>query len=96
MARKRVTRKTSIGEISTEALAYTAGNDIELDLCLVNADCIGTAAHVTMLAEIPVRPRLFSVTDKNKVIAELVRIMRHAANGAFVITLEDQDVHLAI
>ncbi|MDD5678302.1 MAG: argininosuccinate lyase [Kiritimatiellae bacterium] len=88
--------RTMIGTIRTDVLAYTAGKDVKLDMCLVDADCIGSAAHVTMLAGLPLKPHLFSARDRDRVIAELARIMRRADRGAFTITLQDQDVHLAV
>lgn len=94
--RKNKARKTTVGNISRETLEYTAGTDIELDTALVNADCVGSAAHVTMLSRLPVRPRLFTVAERDMVIAELVEIMRLHANGRFKISMEDQDVHLAV
>ena len=89
-------RKTTVGVIGDETLAYTAGRDVVLDHRLVQADCLGSAAHVTMLSRMPVRPRLFSPAERKAVIAGLARIMREAAAGRFVITLADQDVHLAV
>ena len=88
--------RTMVGTIRADVLAYTAGKDVELDAVLVNADCVGSAAHVTMLADLSLRPRLFSARDRGRVIAELTRIMRRADRGAFTITLRDQDVHLAV
>lgn len=92
----RTAQQTTVGRIGNEALRYTAGTDRLLDVRLIEADCIGSAAHVTMLAGLPLRPKLFSVRQKDRVIAELVRIMRRARAGAFIITLRDQDVHLAV
>ena len=89
-------RKTTVGVIGEETLAYTAGQDVQLDLNLIEADCLGSAAHVTMLSRMPVKPRLFSGADRKKVIAQLVEIIRKARKGAFKITLDDQDVHLAV
>lgn len=89
-------RKTTVGVISGEVLAFTAGKDVVLDGALVAADCIGSAAHVTMLARMPVQPRLFKETERKAVVAGLVEIMRQAAAGRFHITIEDQDVHLAV
>ena len=43
-------RKTTVGEVDADVLAYTAGQDRVLDLALVEADCFGTAAHVAMLS----------------------------------------------
>jgi argininosuccinate lyase len=89
-------RKTTVGEIDSEVLDFTAGQDVQLDLALVKADCLGTAAHVRMLARMPVKPPLISPADTKKVIAELRNIIAQAQRGAFKITLADQDVHLAV
>ncbi len=89
-------RKTTVGEVDSGVLAYTAGQDRILDRELIEADCFGTAAHVTMLSRVPVKPRLLSPADAQRVIAELRRIITDAAAGKFTITLEDQDVHLAV
>lgn len=94
--KKTISKHTMIGTIRADVLAYTAGKDAELDACLVDADCIGSAAHVTMLAGLPLRPRIFSARDNARIVTELVRIMRRARKGAFKITLQDQDVHLAV
>jgi len=69
---------------------------VTLDKALIEADCLGTAAHVTMLSRIPVKPRLFTRADVKKILAALVEIVRKAARDEFPITLEDQDVHLAV
>jgi argininosuccinate lyase len=90
------TRKTIVGGIDSDVLAFTAAQDTQLDLALVEADCIGTAAHVTMLARLRSAPRLFSPEERDAVVAELLRIMHGARSGAFRITERDQDVHLAI
>lgn len=89
-------RKTTVGEVDAEVLAYTAGQDRVLDLALVEADCFGTAAHVSMLARLPVKPALLTPADAKAVIAELRGIVAAAAAGQFKISLEDQDVHLAV
>ncbi len=96
MGQTRKTHKTLVGNIMSDVLDYTAGRDVELDCCLVNADCIGSAAHVSMLARMPGRPKLFSPADRNRVVAELVEIMRRFSAGRQIIRLEDQDVHLAV
>ncbi len=90
------TEKTTVGRIAPEVLAYTAGKDVELDRRLIEADCIGTAAHVQMLSEMPLDPALISAAECRKVIAQLLLAMRDARRGAFEITLADQDVHLAL
>ena len=89
-------RKTTVGEVDAEVLAYTAGQDRVLDLALVEADCFGTAAHVSMLARLPVQPPLLAPADAKAVIAELRGVLADAAAGKFRISLEDQDVHLAV
>ena len=89
-------RKTTVGVVDGDVLAYTAGQDRVLDLALVEADCMGTAAHVAMLARIPAKPRLLAAKDAKRVCAELAAIVVDAESGKFEITLEDQDVHLAV
>ena len=89
-------RQTTVGVVDADVLAYTAGMDRVLDAALVEADCFGTAAHVTMLSRVPVRPPLLTAADARRVVAELRNILADAAAGRFCITLEDQDVHLAV
>ncbi|MBM4149412.1 MAG: argininosuccinate lyase [Lentisphaerae bacterium] len=90
------TRKTIVGEIDSRVLSFTVGRDPVLDLNLVEADCIGTAAHVTMLAGLKLKPALLRKSDRDAVVAALVDVIRSARRGAFRITDEDQDVHLAV
>jgi len=89
-------RKTTVGEVDADVLDYTAGKDRVLDLALAAADCMGTAAHVTMLARVPVKPPLLEARHARQIIAELREVYLDAAEGRFAITLEDQDVHLAV
>jgi len=89
-------KKTTVGQIAPEVLAYTAGKDIQLDLQLVRADCIGSAAHVKMLARMPVKPAIITAAECKMVLRELVKIMDSAERGKFKITPSDQDVHLAV
>lgn len=89
-------RATTVGAINSEVLVFTAGRDVMLDLALVEADCLGTAAHVTMLSRMPVRPPVLTAADAAQVIEELKRIVAKARAGLFRITVEDQDVHLAV
>lgn len=89
-------RKTMVGRIDAEVLRFTAGKDIVLDLALAEADCIGSAAHVTMLSRLPLRPPLFTARQREQVIAALVALMRAARRGSFRIREEDQDIHLAV
>ena len=88
--------KTLVGNIADDVLAFTVGKDCELDAVLVEADCIGTAAHVTMLASLAAESPLLSTAEKDRVVAALLDIMRTARKGKFRIRLADQDVHLAV
>ncbi len=88
--------KTLVGQIDPAVLAYTAGEDMQLDRVLVEVDCIGTAAHVTMLSEMPLPTPLFTSVEKDQVIAALVEIIRDHRRGHFEIQAADQDVHLAV
>ncbi len=90
------TEKTLVGSIHPDVLAFTAGQDTMLDRVLVEADCIGSAAHVTMLATLPLTPPLFTAEERDRVIAELVAVMRLNRSGGVTITEQDQDVHLAV
>lgn len=89
-------RKTTVGEVAAEVLAYTAGKDRLLDIALVEADCLGTAAHAAMLARVPAKPPLLTAADVRRLVAALRGIVAEAAAGRLAITLEDQDVHLAV
>ena len=89
-------QKTTVGTIDSEVLTFTAGRDVELDHALITADCIATAAHVTMLAKVPVEPKLITEEERDQVIRSLVKIIDMAQKGAFRIELSDQDVHLAV
>ncbi|MGQ9663148.1 MAG: argininosuccinate lyase, partial [Kiritimatiellia bacterium] len=89
-------RRTIVGNVEDATLAFTAGKDRELDLALVEADCLGTAAHVTMLAALPLRKPVISGEERERIIAELRQIVRDARSGRVRITLADQDVHLAV
>ncbi|MDD5483063.1 MAG: argininosuccinate lyase [Kiritimatiellae bacterium] len=88
--------KTTVGTIDADALAFTVGKDPALDRRLVAADCIGSAAHVTMLAALPARPRVMTLAESKRVIKELAGIIRRAQKRAFRISFNDQDVHLAV
>ena len=89
-------QKTTVGTINNEVLAFTAGRDVELDHALITVDCIGTAAHVTMLSKMPVTPKLITEAERKKVITGLVEIIELAKQNKFKIKLADQDVHLAV
>ena len=90
------TQQTLVGRIHPDVLTFTVGRDPVLDLDLVVWDCLGTAAHVTTLARMPLRPPVLRPADARRVIRELVGIMEASRAGRFVIRESDQDVHLAV
>ncbi|MEI6219144.1 MAG: argininosuccinate lyase [bacterium] len=96
MNKIRGIRATTVGSIDSEILSFTVGRDLELDLLLAEVDCVGTAAHVTMLSRMPLNPPVFTARERGKVIAALIRIICEIHHGEFGITVEDQDVHMAI
>ena len=67
MKSKKQVKKTTVGNIHDDVLVFTAGKDVTLDLALVEADCLGSAAHATMLSKMPVSPRLFSTKDVQRI-----------------------------
>ena len=87
--------KTTVGLINADTLAFTVGKDPDLDRRLIVADCIGSAAHAEMLAGLSLK-KVITPAEKNRLITELVNIIRRAQKGTFKISLQDQDVHLAI
>lgn len=89
-------KKTTVGTIDDEILAFTAGKDLVLDLQLAEADCYGSAAHVTMLSRMPVEPPILSPGEARQVRSGLADILEQVRNGLFEIHTEDQDVHLAV
>ncbi|MDD2236063.1 MAG: argininosuccinate lyase [Kiritimatiellae bacterium] len=89
-------KKTTVGMVDADVLAYTAGDDVRLDAALVEADCLGSAAHAIMLSRIPIKPRLFTRAECRSIQDALRHITESSHRGAFRITVEDQDVHLAI
>ena len=96
MAEQDKNQKTIVGKIHPDVLSFTVGKDPVLDLDLAVWDCLGTAAHVTMLSKMRVTPKIFSTEERNRVVAALADIVREARSGAFTITEADQDVHLAV
>ena len=83
--------------VDPDVLAYTVGEDTVLDLALAKWDCMGTAAHVTMLSEMKglMRP-VVTRAEAAKVRRELGKIAELAKKGKFRILTEDQDVHMAV
>jgi len=96
MSNTSQTHRTTVGTIDDEILAFTAGKDLVLDLQLAEADCIGSAAHVTMLSRMPVEPPVLTADEAAAVRRELAVILERVRVGDFRIETEDQDVHLAV
>ena len=82
--------------VDADILAYTVGDDPVLDLDLAVWDCMGTAAHVTMLSEMPLKRPIVTKREASRVRKALGRIAAAAEKGAFEIRVEDQDVHMAV
>ena len=92
-----MTKKTiTDNRIDPDVLAYTIGDDPVLDLRLAVWDCMGTAAHVTMLSEMKLKRPVVTKTEAAKVRKELGKIAASAKAGRFTIREDDQDVHMAV
>ena len=87
------TEKTITGDVDPDVLDYTVGDDPVLDMDLVRWDCLGTAAHVTMLSEMPVTPPVVTQEEAALVRAALADVV---ADRFFVMREQDQDVHMAV
>ena len=93
MKKKTITDST----VDSDVLAYTVGEDPVLDLAIAKWDCMGTAAHVTMLSEMKgLRRPVVTKAEAAKVRKELARVVRLAEEGKFAIRVDDQDVHMAV
>ncbi len=92
------TKKTiTDGKVDGDILAYTVGDDTTLDCVLVKWDCMGTAAHVTMLSEMKGLKRpIVTKAEAIKVRKMLAQVVKLAALGKFTIREDDQDVHMAV
>lgn len=87
------TEKTITGDVDPDVLDYTVGDDPVLDMDLVRWDCLGTAAHVTMLSEMPVVPPVVTKDEAARVRKALAEVV---ADKSFAIREMDQDVHMAV
>jgi len=72
--------------------AFTVSDDPVIDARLVNADCVASMAHATMLASIGI----LSEADGNALVKELGAIIDLNDKGRFSIQRSDEDVHTAI
>ncbi|MBN2618608.1 MAG: argininosuccinate lyase [Spirochaetales bacterium] len=71
---------------------FTVGNDYELDLDLVEFDCIASMAHAKMLSTIGI----LSESEYDKLETELQKIIIDVKDGNFIINRSDEDGHTAI
>ena len=92
------TKKTiTDNTVDPDILRYTVGDDVVLDLALAKWDCMGTAAHVTMLSEMKGLKRpVVTKAEAAKVRKALAAVVKMSDEGRFVIRDDDQDVHLAV
>ncbi len=72
--------------------AYTVGEDYLLDRALVEADCLGSAAHASGLRKIG----FLADADCSKLIEGLAGIVRLSREGRFEILARQEDCHTAI
>ena len=83
--------------VDQDVLTYTVGEDPVLDMALAKWDCMGTAAHVTMLSEMKgLKKPIVTKAEAAKVRKELGKVAKLAAEGKFEIRVDDQDVHMAV
>ncbi len=78
--------------IEPEIERFTVGEDHLLDRALVRADCLGSAAHATMLAKVGI----LKATERDRLIKGLKAILKDFAAGKFAIRPEQEDVHTAV
>ena len=91
--KKTITDRT----VDADILAYTVGDDPALDLALVKWDCMGTAAHVTMLSEMKgLRRPVVTKAEAAKARRALADVVKLAGERRFSIREDDQDVHMAV
>ena len=92
------TKKTiTDNTVDPDILSYTVGDDPILDLDLAVWDCMGTAAHVTMLSEMKgLASPIVTRAEAARVRRELAKVAALSEAGEFVIREDDQDVHMAV
>ena len=72
--------------------AYTAGDDRRWDQRLLRWDILGTAGHIGGLTP----AALLTPAEHTALTAELVRSMKDADVGLFLVTEDDEDAHSAL
>ena len=91
------TKKTiTDNTVDPDILTYTVGDDPVLDLNLAVWDCMGTAAHVTMLSEMKLKTPVVTKAEAASVRRALGGIVEEIEKGEFTILVDDQDVHMAV
>ena len=85
------TEKTITGDVDPDVLDYTVGDDPVLDMDLVRWDCLGTAAHVTMLSEMPVTP---PVVTQEEAARKVGKTQSAVANKLRLLRLSQQNMEL--
>ena len=95
---KNATTKKTITDntVDPDILSYTVGDDPVLDKALTLWDCMGTAAHVTMLSEMKLPKPIVTKSEAEKVRKALGTVAAEAMKGEFEIRVDDQDVHMAV
>ncbi len=78
--------------LDERVLRYTAGEDHKLDARLVEYDILGSIAHAEMLAA----QDLISHDDCHAICDGLRELGKSFGDGAWEITLDDEDVHTAL
>jgi argininosuccinate lyase len=71
---------------------FTVGEDYLLDRALVRADCLGSAAHATMLAAIGV----LTAKERDRLLKGLRGVLEDSDAGRFAIRPDQEDVHTAV
>jgi len=78
--------------LEPEIERFTVGEDYRLDLRLVRADCLGSAAHATMLAAVG----LLTADERDRLLECLRAVLKDREAGKFTIGPEQEDVHTAV
>ena len=78
--------------IDPEIERFTVGEDHVLDRDLVRADCLGSAAHATMLAQIGI----LTGEERDRLLDGLRAVLVDFADGKFAIAPQQEDVHTAV
>jgi argininosuccinate lyase len=78
--------------LDPEVLAYTTGDDPEIDVWLVAEDCWGSLAHARMACE----QGLLTEVDRRSIADGLRSVLAEARAEQFSIRRDEEDVHTAI